>query len=94
MGRVVTELSDFAVITNDNPRSEKPESIISDIKRGIKKNNYSVIPDRKAAIRSAIAMAVKGDIVVIAGKGHENYQIIGNVIAHFDDREEARLCLK
>jgi len=94
MGRVATELSDFAVITNDNPRSEKPESIISDIKRGIKKNNYSVIPDRKAAIRSAIAMAVKGDIVVIAGKGHENYQIIGNVIAHFDDREEARLCLK
>lgn len=94
MGRVVTELSDFAVITNDNPRSEKPENIISDIIKGIKKKNYSVIPDRRMAIRNVISMATKGDIVVIAGKGHENYQILGKVTAHFDDREEVRLCLK
>ena len=94
MGRVVTDLSDFAVITSDNPRSEKPEDIISDIKRGIRKDNYSVILDRKVAIKKVISMAVKGDIVVIAGKGHENYQVLGNNVAHFDDREEVRLCLK
>ena len=94
MGKMVTELSDFAVITNDNPRSEKPENIISDIKRGIKKDNFTVIPDRKAAIKSVISMAVKGDIVLIAGKGHENYQILKDGIVHFDDREETGLCLK
>ena len=94
MGKVVTELSDFAIITNDNPRSEKPEAIIKDIKRGIRKDNYSVIPDRKAAIMDSLSMAGKGDIVVIAGKGHENYQILGNNTAHFDDREEVKLCLK
>ncbi len=94
MGRVVTELSDFAVITNDNPRSEKPEAIIKDIKRGIKKDNYSVIPDRKAAITGSLSMAGRGDIVLIAGKGHENYQVLGENTIHFDDREEVKLCLK
>ncbi len=94
MGRVATELSDFVVITDDNPRSEKSENIISDIKKGTKKDNYSVFPARKAAIKNAISMAVKGDIVVIAGKGHEDYQVLGDGVIHFDDREEVRLCLK
>lgn len=94
MGMVATELSDFAVITDDNPRSERPEDIINDIEIGIKKDNYSVVRDRKTAIKEAISMAVKGDIVVIAGKGHENYQVLGDSAVHFDDREEVRLCLK
>jgi len=94
MGRVVTELSDFAVITSDNPRSEKPEKKNKYKKKRIKKDNYSVIPDRKTAIKNAISMANKGDIVVIAGKGHENYQVLGDGVMHFDDREEVRLCLK
>lgn len=94
MGKVATELSDFVVLTSDNPRSEKPEDIIKDIKSGIEKNNYSVLSDRKEAIKKVISMAIKGDILVIAGKGHENYQVIGDNIIHFDDREEVRLCLK
>ncbi len=94
MGRVADSLSDFVVITNDNPRSEKPLDIIKQIKKGIKGNNYAVIPDRKIAIKKAISLADKGDIVVIAGKGHENYQLLGKNSFHFDDREEVNKCLK
>ncbi len=94
MGKVVTELADFAVITSDNPRSEKPENIIRDILKGIKKNNYCVVPQRREAIKNALALARPGDIVLLAGKGHENYQIINGARLHFDDREEVRRCLK
>ncbi|MCX5695553.1 MAG: UDP-N-acetylmuramoyl-L-alanyl-D-glutamate--2,6-diaminopimelate ligase [Candidatus Omnitrophica bacterium] len=94
MGRVVTTLSDFAVITSDNPRSEKPLAIVRDILKGIKKNNYCVIPQRRAAIRKSISLARPGDIVLLAGKGHENYQIFSDKRIHFDDREEVRACLK
>lgn len=94
MGRVVTQMSDYAVITNDNPRSEEPQSIVRDIIRGIRKNNYCVICDRKEAIRKSFSLAKPGDIVLIAGKGHENYQIIKDKVIAFDDREVARECLK
>ncbi len=94
MGFVVTELADFAVITSDNPRSEDPEDIIADIKQGIKKDNYCVAVDRGEAIKKSLSMASPGDIVLLAGKGHENYQILKDRYIEFDDREVARQCLK
>jgi len=90
MGRISTELSDFTIITSDNPRSEDPESIIQEIETGVVSKNYIKIPDRKEAIKAALEMAEKGDAVLIAGKGHETYQIIGDKKIHFDDREIAR----
>lgn len=93
MGLTVSELADFAIITNDNPRSEEPENIIEDIKRGIKKDNYCVIPERRDAIGKALSLARIGDIVLVAGKGHENYQILKDKTIPFDDREVARECL-
>ena len=92
MARVACSLSDFVVITSDNPREENPEEIIKDIVVGAKEvgnNNYKIVVDRKEAIEFAINMARNGDIVLIAGKGHENYQIIGRKKFHFDDREIA-----
>ena len=94
MGKVATEMADLVFITSDNPRSEKPASIVMDILRGISKNNYSVVLKREKAIQRSILAAKQGDIVLIAGKGHEAYQIIGNKRIHFDDREIARSCLR
>jgi UDP-N-acetylmuramoyl-L-alanyl-D-glutamate--2,6-diaminopimelate ligase len=94
MGRTVSELSDYAIITNDNPRSEDPNEIIQDIKRGIRKRNFCVIPDRLGAIKRALSLAKSGDIVLVAGKGHENYQILKDRIIHFDDCQIIRECLK
>ncbi|MBP7584953.1 MAG: UDP-N-acetylmuramoyl-L-alanyl-D-glutamate--2,6-diaminopimelate ligase [Spirochaetes bacterium] len=90
MGKTAVELSDHVIVTSDNPRKESPDDIIAGILTGIKTSNYEVNPDRKSAIGRAIGMAGKGDIVVIAGKGHEDYQIIGETKHHFDDREIAR----
>ncbi len=94
MGSVVSRLADFAVITSDNPRSEDPEEIIRDIKRGIKKQNFCVVPQRRQAIRKALSLAQKGDTVLIAGKGHENCQVLKDKKIHFDDREVVGECLK
>lgn len=94
MGKVVSELADYALITNDNPRSEDPEAIIAGIKRGISKNNYAVIPERCEAIKESLRLAQPGDIVLVAGKGHENYQILNDRVIHFDDREIIRECLR
>ncbi|MCX5710169.1 MAG: UDP-N-acetylmuramoyl-L-alanyl-D-glutamate--2,6-diaminopimelate ligase [Candidatus Omnitrophica bacterium] len=94
MGRVVTELADFAIVTSDNPRSEDPLSIIRDIKKGIERDNYCVIPERLKAIKQGLAKAGEGDVVLVAGKGHENYQILKDKTIHFDDREAVRLCLR
>jgi len=94
MGRVAASLSDFVVITSDNPRSENPIDIISDIRQGISNNNYCVILERKKAIRKALARAKAGDIVLLAGKGHENYQVLKNKTIHFDDKEETEECLR
>lgn len=87
MGRVVSELADFAVVTSDNPRSEDPQAIINDITRGITGSNYIVVADRKEAIRKALAMAAADDIILLAGKGHETYQVTRNATIHFDERE-------
>ena len=91
MGEVSGLLSDYTVITSDNPRTEKPEAIIEDILKGINKTTgkYEVEPDRTTAIKLAISMAKPGDTVLIAGKGHEDYQEINGVKHHFDDAEKA-----
>jgi len=94
MGRVATRLSDYAIITNDNPRSEDPRKIIRDITAGIVKNNYCIIPDRFTAIKKSISLAKSGDIVLVAGKGHENYQILADRTVKFNDREAVRRCLR
>jgi UDP-N-acetylmuramoyl-L-alanyl-D-glutamate--2,6-diaminopimelate ligase len=87
MGRVVEENSDIAIVTSDNPRSEDPLAIIEDIKDGLSRDDHTIIPDRREAIYRAIELARKDDIVLIAGKGHEDYQILGEKTVHFDDRE-------
>ena len=87
MGAIATSLSDVVIITSDNPRSEDPAAIIREIEEGTEKKNYLIEPDRKEAIRKAVDMADDGDIVLIAGKGHETYQEIRGVRHEFDDRE-------
>ena len=87
MGKIATELSDYTIITSDNPRSEDPEAIIRQIESGVVGRNYQKITDRRKAIQQALLMAKKGDTVLIAGKGHETYQIIGDKKLHFDDKE-------
>jgi UDP-N-acetylmuramoyl-L-alanyl-D-glutamate--2,6-diaminopimelate ligase len=95
MGRVVSELSDFAIITSDNPRKEDPRAIISQIQQGMNGgNNHEVVVDRRTAIARAIGMAQPGDIVLLAGKGHETCQEFSDTIVPFDDREVAREFLK
>jgi len=76
-------------ITSDNPRTEDPEAIIKEIEEGCTKKNYKVVVDRKEAIYEAIAFAKKADTVLIAGKGHEDYQEIDGIRHHFSDREIA-----
>ncbi|MCX7856790.1 MAG: UDP-N-acetylmuramoyl-L-alanyl-D-glutamate--2,6-diaminopimelate ligase [Deltaproteobacteria bacterium] len=89
MGRIASTLADFSIITSDNPRSEDPNQIIEEIKKGIVGENYKVVIDRKEAIYEAIKMMNSDDILLIAGKGHEDYQIIGGKIIRFNDREVA-----
>ncbi|HMK55423.1 MAG TPA: UDP-N-acetylmuramoyl-L-alanyl-D-glutamate--2,6-diaminopimelate ligase [Dissulfurispiraceae bacterium] len=86
MGRIASNMSDFVIVTSDNPRNEDPAVIIRDIETGIEKDNYIVIPDRRTAIRMAALLASPGDIVIIAGKGHEDYQEIKDVRYPFSDR--------
>lgn len=89
MGRIGTELSDIAVITSDNPRSEDPMAIIADILKGVAgdKNNHCVIENRPEAIRYVLDIGKKNDIIVLAGKGHETYQEIQGMKHHLDERE-------
>ncbi|HOI42345.1 MAG TPA: hypothetical protein PK523_05305, partial [Elusimicrobiales bacterium] len=96
MGRAACSLSDRAFITSDNPRTEDPAAIIAEIEAGVKGSysNYEIIPDRRAAINAAVAAAGPGDIVLIAGKGHEDYQIIGRETVRFSDAEEAALAVR
>lgn len=91
MGEASGEYADYTVITTDNPRDEDPMAIIEQIVEGIEptKGDYMIVPDRTDAIEAAISMAKPGDLVLIAGKGHENYQIIKGVKSHYDDREVA-----
>jgi UDP-N-acetylmuramoyl-L-alanyl-D-glutamate--2,6-diaminopimelate ligase len=102
MGRLAVELSDYVFVTSDNPRTEKPEAIIEEIAQGIVGYaNYTIEPDRRQAIFAAVHQARPGDLVVIAGKGHEDYQILADpahpqrtVKIHFDDREVAAEALQ
>ncbi|MBD3379280.1 MAG: UDP-N-acetylmuramoyl-L-alanyl-D-glutamate--2,6-diaminopimelate ligase [Candidatus Omnitrophica bacterium] len=94
MGRVASDLCDMVIITNDNPRTEDPGRIINDIEKGMSADTYSVTPDRREAISQALRSAGEGDVILIAGKGHEDYQIRGEVKVRFDDREEVRTALK
>ncbi|OGR64868.1 MAG: UDP-N-acetylmuramoyl-L-alanyl-D-glutamate--2,6-diaminopimelate ligase [Elusimicrobia bacterium GWB2_63_22] len=96
MGAVACALSDLAIVTSDNPRSEDPMAIIDDIEKGIvdKFTNFEIIPDRRHAIEAAVAQAAKGDIVLIAGKGHETYQILKDSTIHFSDAETAAAAIR
>ena len=87
MGGIATDHADLAIITSDNPRSEDPLRIIEDIKKGINGKPHKVIENRKDAIFEAVRLAGENDVLLVAGKGHEDYQIIGNNRYHFSDRE-------
>ncbi len=92
MGRIAGSLADVAIATSDNPRSENPEAILAEVEPGLiasGSSSYRLIPDRREAIRAAIALADEGTVVVIAGKGHETVQVIGDRTLPFDDREVA-----
>ena len=91
MGEIAAGASDLVIATSDNPRSEDPLAILKQIETGLRKGPapFRIEPDRRLAIESAISMAVTGDIVVIAGKGHEDYQILGTRTIPFDDRKLA-----
>ncbi len=105
MGKVVAQLADLAIVTNDNPRSEVPAAIAKMVEEGlrdggwlpmmgeVRPKSYLVELDRRAAIRQAIGWLSSDDVLIIAGKGHENYQIVGSEKRHFDDRDEARRIL-
>ncbi len=99
MGRVAARLSDVVFLTSDNPRGGDPAAILREIEVGVrealteKRIRYEVIADRRAAIEAAVREAKSGDTVLIAGKGHEDYQIVGSARLHFDDREVARAAL-
>ena len=88
MGEIASNYSDYVIFTNDNPRTEDPENIMKDILKGVKKDNYEVCLDRREAIKKALDMIKKDDIVLLLGKGHEDYQILGHTKVHLDDSEE------
>lgn len=96
MGQAAGELSDLVVLTSDNPRSEEPLQIMNDALVGLRRTNTRTVvePDRAVAIRKAIEEAHAGDVVILAGKGHETYQIFRDRTIHFDDREVAREALR
>lgn len=90
MGRVASDLADEIFLTSDNPRTEDPKQIVADVMSGIQtseRGRVHLIPDREEAIGDALRIARQGDALVLAGKGHENYQIIGNEKIHFNERE-------
>jgi len=93
MGKISGEIADISIVTSDNPRSEEPEEIISEIEEGLKDINkeYFRVIDRAEAIFKALSIAKKDDVIVIAGKGHEPYQILKNETIHFDDREQVKI---
>jgi len=97
MGEVAGNLSDLTILTSDNPRSEDPLAIISDIEKGIKKTgakNYEILQDRKEAIEHALSVGERGDYILVAGKGHENYQIIKDKVIPFKDADVIRSILE
>ena len=108
MGEIAARDADIAIVTSDNPRTEDPASIVEMVRAGIRRTGVPELPaeavssaargshaevDRRAAIRLAAGAATPGDVLLIAGKGHEDYQIVGTTRSHFDDREEAAAAL-
>ena len=89
MGTIAGRLADYVYVTSDNPRTEQPMDIIGNITAGMKntKAAYEVIENRREAIKAAVKNAKTGDVIILAGKGHETYQIIGTEKLHFDERE-------
>lgn len=94
MGEIAERYSDIVIVTSDNPRTEDPEEIINEVLIGLKKENHLVEINREKAIEKVVTIAEKNDIILIAGKGHENYQIIGREKIHFDDKEEVIKAIK
>ena len=92
MGCIACALADVAYVTSDNPRHEDPASIMDEVAAGCS-GNYSLVVDRAQAIRAAIELAAEGDCVLIAGKGHEDYQVVGTEKRPFSDVDEARAAL-
>ena len=93
MGKIAADLADVTIVTSDNPRSEEPLAIIQDVLQGTGLE-VEIDPDRRSAIARAVSIADEGDVVVIAGKGHEQGQDVGGVVTPFDDREIAREALR
>jgi len=93
MGKVAAELADVAIVTSDNPRSEEPLAIIQDVLQGAGLD-VEIDPDRRSAIARAVSLADDEDVIVIAGKGHEQGQDVAGVVSPFDDREVAREALR
>ncbi|WP_046226859.1 UDP-N-acetylmuramoyl-L-alanyl-D-glutamate--2,6-diaminopimelate ligase [Paenibacillus dauci] len=99
MGQVAAKYSDYTLVTSDNPRTEEPVSILDDIEAGLREkqvaaDRYELIVDRRAAIQKAVEMAQPGDVLLIAGKGHETYQIVGTEVHDFDDRLVAKEAIR
>ena len=92
MGTIAGRLADYSILTSDNPRNEEPMAIIRSIEEGIKKTEapYEIIEDRKAAISRALDLALDGDVIILAGKGHETYQEISGVKRPFDEKQIVR----
>ncbi len=94
MAQIACSYATDPILTSDNPRSEDPIAILKEMEAGVQRNTYQVIPDRKEAIYTAVSQASTGDVILIAGKGHETYQIIGSVVHDFDDRLVARQAIE
>ncbi|MNN31824.1 UDP-N-acetylmuramoyl-L-alanyl-D-glutamate--2,6-diaminopimelate ligase [compost metagenome] len=99
MGQIAAKYSEYVFVTSDNPRTENPEAILSDIEQGltdhgVTRDRYELVVDRKEAIEKAIEMASSKDVVLIAGKGHETYQLIGSQVLDFDDRIVAKEAIR
>ncbi len=94
MARIAAQYADYPIFTSDNPRSEDPLAILDEMAAGVTGEQYEILPDRKEAIMRAVSAAKRGDVVLIAGKGHETYQIIGTTVIDFDDRLVAKEAMK
>ncbi len=94
MGRIATTEADLAILTSDNPRTEDPRAILEEMRAGAEGSSYQVIVDRREAIHTAVGLCQPGDLLIIAGKGHEQYQIVGDRVLPFDDRLVAREALE
>jgi UDP-N-acetylmuramoyl-L-alanyl-D-glutamate--2,6-diaminopimelate ligase len=94
MGEIASRLSDYVIVTSDNPRSEDPRTIVQEVESGMARCNYTTVQERREAITMAVERAESGDILLIAGKGHEEYQEIRGVRYRFSDREVVEAAIR